>query len=89
MKDFVDFFSDCSEHWEVTSAMDQATALRQVGNRLSDLSELGLFVYWAVVQGSFGAAGGEPVDLPVAALTIARGGEPSVTVDVLGAPDVG
>ncbi len=80
MRDLIGFFSDCSEEWEGKSASDQTVALEQLGTRLAALEELELSVYWAVTQRGFDTAAGQPVELPVAVLTIARQAQPSITL---------
>lgn len=87
MQDLIGFFLECSEAWDGKTAADQTLALERLGTRLAALAELQLFVYWAVVQGKCRTAQGKPVELPMAILTIARDGRPTISVrlpDVLG-----
>ncbi len=89
MQDLLGFFADCSEQWGGKSTVDQTLALQQLGSRLAALEELELHVYWAVVRGRFDTAEGQQVELPVAVLTIARNGQPTLTVDLPGEIDLG
>lgn len=89
MQDLIGFFSDCSEQWERKSISDQAVALERLGNRVTALEGLELFVYWAVIEGRFNTPEGELVDLPLAVLTIARDRQPSITVNLPGAMNTG
>ena len=84
MRDFFDFFAESAEHWEGKSAVDQAMALERFADRLAALDALDLSVYWAVVQGRFRTPEGEPVELPVAVLSVAQGDAPTLTVDLPG-----
>jgi hypothetical protein len=88
MKDLIDLFTECSEHWERRSALDQKVALEQLGNRLTALGEVGLFVYSGITQRRFDTDEAEPIDLPVAVLIIRRDDQPTFTVKLPGAMDV-
>lgn len=89
MRDLIDFFSTCAEQWEGKPTADQAVALEQLELRVTALKALDLSVYWAVMQGRFATAEGDPVDLPVAVLSIAHGGAPSIAVCLPTAPGGG
>jgi len=88
MQDLIGLFLECSEAWDGKTAADQTLALAQLGFRLSALAELELFTYWAVIQARCKTARGEPVELPMAILTIARDGQPSITVRLPGVMDI-
>ena len=80
MADLVGFFSDCSEQWEQQSASEQKTALEQMGNRLTALRELGLFVYSGTTQIRVDTAEGATTALPLVVLIIRR--EYHQTIDI-------
>jgi hypothetical protein len=82
IEEFVDCFSDCSERWEERSSPDQAIALEQLSHRVVALEELGLSVYWAVMERSFDTADGGRVDMPIAVLAISRDDRPSIVAEL-------
>lgn len=89
MRDLLGLFSECAEQWEGKSASDQTLALEQLGSRLTALERLNVSVYWAVIDRKVLTAEGDPVDLPVAVLAIARSVQPSITRDLPGTMTTG
>lgn len=82
IEDLISLFSDSAEAWEDKSPADQAFVLERLGSHIDTLRELELSVYSTVTGGTFEAEDGEPVQLPLAILTITRDTALSVTIDL-------
>lgn len=80
MTAFVEAFSAGTEVWETGSPTDRTSALTALSARLEALEQLGLFVHAGAVQLRYTPEGGEPVDMPVAIVTITRSNLPSGVV---------
>lgn len=73
---FLTAFEGCAESWDELAPEHQMPKLDQLGALLRPLEDVGLHVHVGTIARAFEAREGEPIELPIAIVSISRTAEP-------------